>query len=43
MWNAVFRYLHQLTYEEFVIWMNTPVAEVKIKKTKNEKRKQVFV
>eukprot|EP00483_Globobulimina_turgida_P007278 UN07292 len=23
MWNAVFRYLHQMTYEPFVIWMNT--------------------
>ena len=23
MWNAVFRYLHQMTYEPFVVWMNT--------------------
>ncbi len=23
MFNAVFRYLHQMTYEPFVIWMNT--------------------
>jgi len=23
MWNAVFRYLHQMTYEPFVIWINT--------------------
>ena len=22
MWNAVFRYLHQMTYEKFVIWIN---------------------